>query len=268
LTQKVEFDASKYTRAQNALFYKGKSNYQLLAEANASTRVELYGHYYDMTRPILFCKRCWFDSDDNKQKWFGFHDNKSSVVAYDGSREPLPASFLSRGVTRLAFAKVILWRPLCMHRLSSHSFVNNEEPRSSKGKRMAREFLLREVKALEDTVAFTSQSMASGNALVVSMATLTWRIEEVSLRLLKLFPALGSLDPSRIGAENRASPHQAKSKPGFGKINPPGPTCGFDMDTHTCAFATWEYAEPVLLPTELQLVFELSALLTSFSGVV
>ena len=160
-----------------------------------------------------------------------------------------------------------------MHRLSSHSAANllcsKTKEREFAAKHFnggkdaitAREYLLAELNALENMAAITAQSMMEhgGALLVVSLATLTWRREEVSRRLLGFLPAIKSLDAAF------SHPH-SKADASFGATHPPGPTCGFDMATHTCAFATCEYAEPVLLRQELQRANISSALLALASG--
>ena len=103
-------------------------------------------------------------------------------------------------VTRLLVAGVIVWRPLCLHRLSSHSHVMDKFDaaavaallpalKSAPASTALAKELMREIKQLEAYAAAINAS-SSPPTIAVSLAALIWEPARAAAQLNTFLPQL------------------------------------------------------------------------------
>jgi hypothetical protein len=78
---------------------------------NISLQLAFYGQFWNVSQPLFFCKMCSLPTPLKGKK------NPAGVTILRN----LPKVYETVGITQLQQVRVIMWRPLCLHRLSSHS---------------------------------------------------------------------------------------------------------------------------------------------------
>eukprot|EP00614_Pseudopedinella_elastica_P027035 CAMPEP_0172627070 /NCGR_PEP_ID=MMETSP1068-20121228/154206_1 /TAXON_ID=35684 /ORGANISM="Pseudopedinella elastica, Strain CCMP716" /LENGTH=279 /DNA_ID=CAMNT_0013436845 /DNA_START=33 /DNA_END=872 /DNA_ORIENTATION=+ len=194
-------------------------------------QLEFYGKHWDLDRSILFCKFCF-------KERLGY----AEAVIQSFETSP-PRAFVDKGIKRLRYAEIVMWRPLCMHRLSHLS------------KATSAYHLLHEIKILEDAFQRIQANLASGKPFIsVGLHELVWSPADLARRMLTFLPWLSSLDP--------AGNHSAlKSQADFGTQHPPVDCCGFDLSTQMCSLDGPEYK--LLSPKELMRARDVSSRLVN-----
>jgi hypothetical protein len=230
-------------------------------------KLEFYGRYWDLRQPILTCKYCRLPlADIAAENEMGGNE----TGGHGKSRISLPAAYVAAGITKLLPANVILWRPVCMHRLSAHSPIANVSSAAdfaqSPGLRdRAAKYLKSEIKLLEHSRQLVAFNVAAGVATsVVSLATMTWEPKKAVMQLAAFLPKLG------VGAQLRGpgtaplfTPEKDdKFKADFGSRHPPE-SAGFRLDRAACLFDGAEFS--ALAPTDMARLVEVSAYLHSVS---
>ena len=197
-------------------------------------QLEFYGRHWNLDRPILFCKFCFSDKGDLGRT--------RSILKGFSSRPP--RSFVEKGITVLRYAEIIHWRPLCLHRLSSHSMARDFAVGGSRGhpgsasfqRDIARRYLLNEIQILEQTVQRIQANKDFGVPfLVIGMHELVWSSEALSQRIVLFLSSLTSLKST--GNYDGG----LKSQEGFGAQHRPSQCCGFDLDSQACSLEGPEY---------------------------
>ena len=113
-------------------------------------------------------------------------------------------------VTRLLVAGVIVWRPLCLHRLSSHSHIMDKFNAAAVAARLpalksakastalakknqtkeCRNEFMREIKSLERYAAAINDASSSQPTIAVSLAALIWEPARAAAQLNTFLPQL------------------------------------------------------------------------------
>ena len=207
-------------------------------------QLEFYGKHWNLDRPILFCKFCFNDHMKDQKSLDRANIQRRKAVLKSFETNP-PRAFVDKGIQRLQYAEIILWRPLCLHQLSHHSPVV-----ANKHADIVKEYFTKEITLLEEALQRIQTYMALGEPFItVGLHELVWSPADLSRRMLMFLPWLSSLDPS--------GNHSAlKSEADFGNLHPPDECCGFDLSTQVCSFDGPEY--DLFSPEELVRVRDLS----------
>jgi hypothetical protein len=230
-------------------------------------KLEFYGRYWDLAQPIFTCKKCGLPIalfvTEKAMSW-----NEKGVRSRVSLE--LPTAYLAAGITKLVPAKIMLWRPVCMHRLSTHSqipknsstadFAQSPDLRAS-----AVEHLRVEINELEHTRQLLASTIAAGVATIaVSLATMTWEPEKVVKQLAAFLPQLGlKTELGRADSALLLNPENGdKFQANFGSLHPPG-TTGFSLERAACLFDGPEFS--VLTQADMARLVEVSAYLHSVS---
>ena len=148
---------------------------QRLAWLNLTAKLSLYARFWQLERPLLLVKDA------------GFLLPESPLVdALEWIRlaESVPLRMREAGIRRLSTAYLLVWRPVCLARLSANS-ANGTLTSSS----------FRELLLLEKQVEWHRHvSARDGNILVVSFADLLWEPALTSARLSAFLPCSAPFD--------------------------------------------------------------------------
>ena len=212
---------------------KRKANFKHLEPLR---RLEFMGKHWNLRNPILFCKFCGLDIPSiSKPSWLSGGPQSLTTLP------TLPKNWQAANISSLTLRIIIMWRPLCMHRLSSHSKAVDGNSYNQ-----TRSYLLKEIGLLENTLARREQysrEYPDVKYLVVGLDELTWKLDVLRQRLLAFVPGLERFTKRPV--------HRGfKSKDGFGEENPPWSCCGFDVEQRECCFHESEYR--TLTAVELQ----------------
>lgn len=155
------------------------NNVELEAPADFERMLDLYAQTWDLSKQVLFDKSP------------GLLLNVPSV--HTGlSKAPIPARMSRHGVTNMIYAYVLMWRPLCLSRLSNHAMRTvNEEGMQS----LAR----LELKRLEHHVGVHRWlSDRTLPVLVINFGDLMWRSTRSAQRLEAFAPCLGPITATYV----------------------------------------------------------------------
>ena len=203
-------------------------------------RLAFFAQHWNLSQPVLACKYCGLPT--------------GAVVGPGVYPKGLPSAFAVAGVTRLLPAVVIVWRPLCMHRLSRHSHAaalvkhlasasagSAPALRFAAGLPKVRKTFLAEIAWLEGfvTAANASRHGSGPPTAAVSLATLVWEPHRVAAQLNTFLP---QLQIPRSGTVPPPGPED-KFVASFGALNPPE-AVGYSRRTELC---TWSGPEYVVL---------------------
>jgi len=187
---------------------------------NFSVALDAFSRYWDLSRPVLLEK-----SPRNMLAIREVHEGFLGAT--------LPHRFTSLGVTRLRQAYVMLWRPICLHVLSSQAMRQVRQSSREKFAALELEYL---EQLVEDHRYLTE---AGEHVLVVNLADLIWRGEQTMGRLARFLPCAGPFDYDfipRLGVDifegnNWKAPLSVRS---FGQSVDPHDCCGYSMERLSC----------------------------------
>lgn len=151
---------------------------------NYSEALDQFSRYWDLDRPVLF------DKTPNVLR--------DLATVYKGFKQAaLPEAFRIRGVSSLEYAFVLMWRPSCLWKLSSHARKNVTQ-------HGIHDYALSELQNIQGVLdAHDFLAASNVQTLVVSLGDLVWHSEDTALRLLKFLPILGSLDANYVPTRHR-----------------------------------------------------------------
>lgn len=190
---------------------------------NFTLALELFSRYWDLDRPILLEK--------TPRQMLVVEEARA---AFRGAQ--LPARFFHRGIVQLRLAYVMMWRPICLHVLSS---LATKHVNSSSGKRVGKLELQYLEKQVEDHRYLTG---VGESVLVINLADLMWRGDRTLGRLQGFLPCGGPLDLDfvpRLGVDifegnMWKAPLSVRA---FGRNTEPRGCCGYDLERRSCGGA-------------------------------
>jgi hypothetical protein len=138
---------------------------------NITLQLAFYGQFWSVSQPVFFCKMCSLPMP--------LKGNAAGATILRN----LPKAYETVGITQLQQGRVIMWRPLCLHRLSSHSPITPAVVQT------LRNALNRKV-AIDATDALTRKSWkASRDYLVCVIFRQSLRVDYFNLRRA-IFPVV------------------------------------------------------------------------------
>jgi hypothetical protein len=144
-------------------------------EWNWDHALDIFAQTWDLSRRVLFMK-----SPNELARGATSIYEKVQAAA-------LPAKFQEYGIKSIELAYVLVWRPICLCKLSSHCSSQKKELRS-----------------LEDIVQAHSFFMSRNQrVLLVSYADLLWRPNHSLNRISANIGELGKLDPEFVPKEDK-----------------------------------------------------------------
>ena len=184
--------------------------------------LQFLGNFWNLSRPILACKFC---------------EIPGGRRVLEGAE--LPQSFQQAGISKVIPAALIMWTPICLHHLSTHSKARlpKHKQATKEQQRKATKYLHEQIVGLENIV---SKIRLANNThfVVISYATLlSWQPHRLVKYLpLTFLPQLSDLVPTYAAPERRSKTHQ--NIVAFGRRHPPSNSCGFEVSRgkHYCNF--------------------------------
>lgn len=145
----------------------------------------------------------------------------------------LPAKLQRLGIDDLEVTYIMMWRPVCLNAFSTHEETHDQRL---------------EFNQFEEMVKGHRYLVSEGaRVVVVSFADLIWRPKESVLRLNKLMPELGPLDPefSAIPGVHVVPGNQWKAKGSvaeFGRSLDPA-SLRYDVESSSCLDGTQGFTD-------------------------
>jgi len=153
------------------------------------------GDCWNLDRHVLFQKfmlgnHCPMPYPEGERTGVDNHCRVKALQAFTQHMAvaPLPGNFLQKGIHEINSVHVLMWRPICMAKLSAYS-------KDLIDKGFTQILAFQEVIALQEMVSMHKFLKGIGARVVVmSLGDLVWRPSETRQRLLKLLPCLGDVD--------------------------------------------------------------------------
>ena len=207
---------------------------------NYSIALDAWSQYWDLSRPVLLEK--------TPAQWKRI---KSMVKGVQTTA--LPTRMIDAGIRSLDVKAIFLWRPWCLHNISSHA--QQEIGANGLDAFLALEHMHNVKLAQRQRVLGEKMGV---DVLTISLADLMWRPEETIARVEGFLPELGSLDINyepQLGVDVFSGNHWklTASIVNFGVENPPE-TMGYDLATGECLddlegrFGTTGWSEEKIAP--------------------
>lgn len=165
--------------ANNIMQRKGVTKNAL--EWNWDQALDVFAQTWDLSRHVLFYKNA-----DTRDIWgaTSIHEKVQAAA--------LPAKFQQHGIKSIELVYVLMWRPICLCKLSSHCDPMKKEDQG------------REVNDLESIVQAHSFFMSRNQrVLLVNFADLIWRPNHSLNRISANIGELGKLDPEFVPKDNK-----------------------------------------------------------------
>lgn len=136
-----------------------------------SIALDVFSETWNISRPILMDKTPNYIQNIR-------HTHESIKAA------KLPEKFKAEGISTLKLQYILLWRPVCLARLSKHFNQAEDEER--------------ELRMFEQSVQAHKYLVQNASVIVVSIADLMWRPTSTALRLQTYLPNVETLDPEFV----------------------------------------------------------------------
>lgn len=144
---------------------------------NATDLLETYSQYWNLDQKVYFDKG---PRDLKKIRW---EQKELEREKQDG----IPASMKKAGVKNLFFVYVLMWRPVCLSKLSHNA--RNMMEKDQEG------FAYQEMLLLEDMVeAHRYLDNFGYKIMVLNLADMMWKTDRANNRIKQFLPCLGELD--------------------------------------------------------------------------